>query len=111
MATLRAVDVCIWPSEVGANCVQSSFGLAQEPGPLLRKVPNPKSLKPKPKGLAVNPLNPTDAIFYQNTPDSLRFPANPFGFRLRRLGLGNLLRSRPRSFANPTQSRRPVTPT
>src|SRR6266481_2913620 len=47
MATLRAEDVCIWPSEVGANCVQSSFGLAQEPGPLRRNVPSPRSLKPK----------------------------------------------------------------
>src|SRR5713101_7375178 len=54
-ATLRALDVGIWPSEVGANCVHSSFGLAQEPGPLRRKVPSPRSRKPKPKGFAVKP--------------------------------------------------------
>jgi len=55
MATLRAVDVCMRPSLSGANCVQSSFGLAQEPGPLLQEGSHPKSLKPKPKGFAVKP--------------------------------------------------------
>jgi hypothetical protein len=55
MATFRAVDTCIVPSEVGAYCVHVAFGLGQEPGPLLRKVPMPKSLKPKPKGFAVKP--------------------------------------------------------
>jgi hypothetical protein len=53
-ATLRAVITCIWPSVVGANFLQVIFGLGQEPGPLLRNVPNPKSLKPKPYGFPMN---------------------------------------------------------
>ena len=55
MATLRAVATWNWPSTLGANGIQFEFGLGAEPGPLLRKVPIPKSLKPKPKGFAVNP--------------------------------------------------------
>ena len=33
MATFRAVDTCICPSEVGAYCTQSLFGLGQVPKP------------------------------------------------------------------------------
>jgi hypothetical protein len=43
-ATSRAVIVCILPSETAANCLQAMFGLGAEPKPLLRKVPNPKSV-------------------------------------------------------------------
>src|SRR5260370_15961471 len=57
------------------------------------------------------PLNPRDAIFYQNTPDSLGFTANPFGFGFRDLGLGTFLRSGPGSWANPNQSWKPFAPT
>jgi cytochrome c peroxidase len=39
------------------------------------------------------PLNPRDAFFYQTTPDSFGFTANPFGFGYRDLGLGAFLRS------------------
>ncbi|MDP9052001.1 MAG: hypothetical protein M3O31_14975 [Acidobacteriota bacterium] len=39
------------------------------------------------------PLNPRDAIYYQNKPDSLGFTANPAGFGFRDLGLGSFLRS------------------
>jgi cytochrome c peroxidase len=39
------------------------------------------------------PLNPRDAIYYQNTPDSFGFTANPAGFGFRDLGLGSFLRS------------------
>ena len=38
------------------------------------------------------PLNPADAIYYQNTPDSLGFTANPAAFGFRDLGLGSFLR-------------------
>jgi cytochrome c peroxidase len=38
------------------------------------------------------PLNPRDAIYYQNTPDSLGFTANPDGFAFRDLGMGSFLR-------------------
>jgi cytochrome c peroxidase len=47
------------------------------------------------------PLNPTDAIYYQNTPDFFGFTANPFGFGFRDLGLGTFLRSGPGSAPNP----------
>ena len=47
------------------------------------------------------PLNPRDAIYYQNTPDSFGFTANPFGFAFRDLGLGTFLRSGPGSWASP----------
>jgi cytochrome c peroxidase len=47
------------------------------------------------------PLNPRDAIYYQNTPDSFGFTANPFGFGFRDLGLGTFLRSGPGSWPNP----------
>jgi cytochrome c peroxidase len=39
------------------------------------------------------PLNPRDAFFYQTTPDSYGFTANPYGFGYRDLGLGTFLRS------------------
>jgi cytochrome c peroxidase len=39
------------------------------------------------------PLNPRDAFYYQTTPDSFGFTANPFGFGFRDLGLGGFLRS------------------
>ncbi len=38
------------------------------------------------------PLNPRDAIYYQNKPDSLGFTANPDGFGFRDLGMGSFLR-------------------
>jgi cytochrome c peroxidase len=38
------------------------------------------------------PLNPSDAIFYQDTPDPFGFTANPAGFGFRDLGLGSFLR-------------------
>jgi cytochrome c peroxidase len=47
------------------------------------------------------PLNPRDAIFYQNTPDFFGFTANPDGKRFRDLGLGTFLRSGPGSAPNP----------
>jgi cytochrome c peroxidase len=47
------------------------------------------------------PLNPRDAIYYQNTPDFFGFTANPFGFGFRDLGLGTFLRSGPGSWPNP----------
>jgi cytochrome c peroxidase len=50
------------------------------------------------------PLNPRDAIFYQNTPDSLGFTANPFGFGFRDLGMGTFLRSGPGAAPNPNAS-------
>src|SRR5467141_4401893 len=47
------------------------------------------------------PLNPRDAIFYQTTPDSFGFTANPHGFGYRDLGLGAFLRSGFGSAPNP----------
>ena len=47
------------------------------------------------------PLNPRDAIFYQNKPDFFGFTPNPFGFGFRDLGLGTFLRSGPGSWASP----------
>jgi len=38
------------------------------------------------------PLNPRDAIYYQNTPDFFGFTANPDGFGFRDLGMGSFLR-------------------
>jgi cytochrome c peroxidase len=38
------------------------------------------------------PLNPRDAIYYQDKPDSFGFTANPAGFGFRDLGLGSFLR-------------------
>ena len=39
------------------------------------------------------PLNPSDAFFYQTTPDFFGFTGNPFGFGYRDLGVGTFLRS------------------
>ena len=50
------------------------------------------------------PLNPRDAIFYQSTPDSFGFIANPDGFGYRDLGLGTFLRSGPGSWPNPNDT-------
>jgi cytochrome c peroxidase len=56
------------------------------------------------------PLNPRDAIFYQNTPDPFGFTANPFGFAFRDLGLGTFLRSGPGSAPNPNAALIPLAP-
>jgi hypothetical protein len=56
------------------------------------------------------PLNPRDAIFYQNTPDSFGFTANSFGFGYRDLGLGTFLRSGPGSAPNPNSAWNPLAP-
>jgi len=50
------------------------------------------------------PLNPRDAIYYQTTPDSYGFTANPYGFGYRDLGLGAFLRSAFGSAPNPNAS-------
>ena len=47
------------------------------------------------------PLNPRDAIYYQNKPDSFGFTANPDGFGFRDLGVGTFLRSGPGTWPNP----------
>ena len=47
------------------------------------------------------PLNPRNAIYYQTTPDSYGFIANPYGFGYRDLGLGAFLRSTFGSAPNP----------
>jgi cytochrome c peroxidase len=47
------------------------------------------------------PLNPRDAIFYQNKPDFFGFTPNPDGFAFRDLGVGTFLRSGPGSAPNP----------
>jgi cytochrome c peroxidase len=50
------------------------------------------------------PLNPRDAFFYQTTPDSFGFTANPLGFGYRDLGLGEFLRSGFGTWASPNAS-------
>jgi cytochrome c peroxidase len=57
------------------------------------------------------PLNPRDAIYYQNTPDFFGFTANPFGFAFRDLGLGTFLRSGPGSWASPNDTWTQFAPT
>ena len=57
------------------------------------------------------PLNPRDAIYYQDKPDSFGFIANPDGFGYRDLGLGTFLRSGPGSWPNPNASWIPQAPT
>src|SRR6202790_3717557 len=57
------------------------------------------------------PLNPRDAIYYQNTPDSFGFTANPFGFAFRDLGLGTFLRSGPGSWPSPNDEWTQFAPT
>jgi cytochrome c peroxidase len=50
------------------------------------------------------PLNPRDAFYYQTTPDSFGFTANPIGFGYRDLGLGTFLRSGFGSGPNPNSN-------
>jgi cytochrome c peroxidase len=57
------------------------------------------------------PLNPRDAFYYQTTPDSYGFIANPYGFGYRDLGLGTFLRSGFGSGPNPNSSWRQYAPT
>jgi len=57
------------------------------------------------------PLNPRDAIYYQNTPDSFGFTANPDGFAFRDLGMGTFLRSGPGSWPNPNATWTQYAPT
>jgi cytochrome c peroxidase len=57
------------------------------------------------------PLNPRDAFFYQTTPDSFGFTANPIGFGYRDLGLGTFLRSGFGSAPSPNATWRPLAPT
>jgi cytochrome c peroxidase len=56
------------------------------------------------------PVNPRDAIYYQNTPDFFGFTANPDGFGYRDLGIGTFLRSGPGSWVNPNSSWVPLAP-
>ncbi len=57
------------------------------------------------------PLNPRDAFYYQTTPDSYGFIANPYGFGYRDLGLGTFLRSGFGSGPSPNSSWRQYAPT
>jgi cytochrome c peroxidase len=57
------------------------------------------------------PLNPRDAIFYQNKPDSFGFTPNPFGFGFRDLGFGAFLRSGPGAAPNPNRNWTQFAPT
>jgi cytochrome c peroxidase len=57
------------------------------------------------------PLNPRDAFYYQNTPDSFGFTANPYGFGYRDLGFGTFLRSGFGSGPNPNPDWTQLAPT
>jgi cytochrome c peroxidase len=57
------------------------------------------------------PLNPRNAFFYQTTPDSFGFTANPLGFGYRDLGLGTFLRSGFGTWASPNDTWRRQAPT
>src|SRR5467141_3595308 len=57
------------------------------------------------------PLNPRDAFYYQDKPDSYGFTPNPYGFGYRDLGLGTFLRSGFGSAPNPNMSWRQYAPT
>jgi cytochrome c peroxidase len=46
------------------------------------------------------PINPSDAFYYETTPDFFGFISNPFGFGFRDLGLGTFLRSGPGAAPN-----------
>jgi cytochrome c peroxidase len=46
------------------------------------------------------PINPSDAFYYETTPDFFGFTGNPFGFAFRDLGLGTFLRSGPGAAPN-----------
>src|SRR5260370_309774 len=50
------------------------------------------------------PLNPRNAFYYQTTPDSFGFIANPYGFGYRDLGMGTFLRSGFGSGPNPNRT-------
>jgi cytochrome c peroxidase len=50
------------------------------------------------------PLNPSNAFYYQTTPDGFGFVANPFGFGYRDLGMGTFLRSGFGSGPNPNRN-------
>jgi cytochrome c peroxidase len=56
------------------------------------------------------PLNPRDAFYYQTTPDSFGFIANPYGFGYRDLGMGTFLRSGFGSGPNPNRTWIPLAP-
>jgi cytochrome c peroxidase len=56
------------------------------------------------------PLNPRNAFFYQTTPDSFGFTANPLGFSYRDLGMGTFLRSGFGSAPNPNAEWIPLAP-
>jgi len=57
------------------------------------------------------PLNPRNAFYYQNTPDSFGFTGNPYGFGYRDLGLGTFLRSGFGSGPNPNETWTQFAPT
>ena len=56
------------------------------------------------------PLNPRDAFYYQDKPDSYGFTANPYGFGYRDLGMGTFLRSGFGSGPNPNITWRKLAP-
>src|ERR1700730_2476635 len=56
------------------------------------------------------PLHPRNAFYYQTTPDSFGFTANPFGFGYRDLGMGTFLRSGFGSGPNPNRTWIPFAP-
>jgi cytochrome c peroxidase len=57
------------------------------------------------------PLNPRNAFYYQTTPDSFGFTANPLGFGYRDLGLGTFLRSGFGTWPSPQDTWRRHAPT
>jgi len=57
------------------------------------------------------PLNASDAIYYQTTPDILGFVGNPYGFGYRDLGLGTFLRSGYGAAPNPNSNWTQYAPT
>src|SRR5947208_10517781 len=57
------------------------------------------------------PLNPSNAFYYQTTPDFFGFTPNPFGFAYRDLGMGTFLRSGFGSAPNPNSEWIPFAPT
>jgi cytochrome c peroxidase len=57
------------------------------------------------------PLNPTDAFYYETTPDFFGFTPNPYGFGYRDLGLGTFLRSGFGAAPNPNSNWTQFAPT
>ena len=57
------------------------------------------------------PLNPRNAFYYQDKPDSYGLTPNPYGFGYRDLGMGTFLRSGFGSGPNPNRSWRQFAPT